>query len=125
MDTNIGKVQNRGIEVSLTTVNIDTRDWQWSTTFTFAHNKNKVKQINGVGDKYLNGSNATGNLFIGYPVNNVYGYDWVGVVTDRDMVVPDNAIAAEKGLVPGTVMKEYDYYNTCYGLIEGQPLLMT
>lgn len=123
MDTNIGKVQNRGIEVSLTTVNIDTRDWQWSTTFTFAHNKNKVKQINGVGDKYLNGSNATGNLFIGYPVNNVYGYDWVGVVTDRDMVVPDNAIAAEKGLVPGTVMKEYDYYNTCYGLIEGQPVI--
>ena len=39
------------------------------------------------------------------------------------MVVPVNAFVSEKGIVPGTTMIEYDYYNTCYGLIEGQPII--
>ncbi len=121
MKTNIGKVQNRGIEVSLTTVNIDTRDWQWTTTFTFAHNSNKVKEINGVADSYING--RTGSLFIGQPVHNVYEYEWIGIVSDRMMTVPDTQIAKDKGFNPGDQVKEFDYYYTCYGLSEGQPII--
>ncbi len=121
MKTNIGKVRNRGIEVSLTTVNIDTRDWQWTTTFTFAHNSNKVKQINGVSDKLING--RTASLFIGSSVRNVYEYEWTGIVSDRMMTVPDHQIAKDKGFTPGQQVKEFDYYYTCYGLSEGQPII--
>ena len=121
MVTNIGSVRNRGIEIALTTINVETKDWHWETTFTFAANNNKVREINGTGDRVLNGVNPTGNWFIGYSVNNTYAYEWGGIVSDRDMVVPDNLAAKNAGLTPGATMKEYDYFYQVYGLTEGQP----
>lgn len=120
--TNIGSVQNRGIEVSLTTTNVQTKDWRWETTFTFAHNKNKVLEINGTGD-YFSGSDRN-NLFIGQPYANIYGYVWDGIVSDRDMTVPDTEIAKLKGFTPGSTVKEYEYYNKCYNLVEGNPIIV-
>jgi TonB-linked SusC/RagA family outer membrane protein len=122
MYTNIGKVQNRGVEVSLSTVNIQNKDWNWTTTFTFAHNKNKVKEINGLADSTI--GDDTSSLFVGYSVNNVYGYEWNGIVSDKSMTVPNTEIAVSKGLTPGTTMTEADYYYTCYGWTEGQPIIV-
>ena len=120
MMTNVGSVRNTGIEVALTTINIENKDWHWETTLTFSHNKNKVREINGTGDRVLS-SGTTGNLFVDYSANNVYAYEWGGIVSDRDMTVPDNMAAKNAGLTPGSTMKEYDYYYKVYGLTEGQP----
>ena len=120
MVTNVGSVRNTGIEIALTTINIENKDWHWETTLTFSHNKNKVREINGTGDRVLN-SDTTGNLFLDYSANNVYAYEWGGIVSDRDMTVPDNMAAKNAGLTPGSTMKEYDYYYQVYGLTEGQP----
>lgn len=124
MVTNIGSVRNTGVEVALTTVNVETKDWHWETTFTFAANKNKVREINGTGDRVLSSPITTGSLFVGSSVNNTYAYEWGGVVTDRDMTVPNNAAATNAGLTPGSTMKEYDYYYKVYGLTEGQPYVI-
>ena len=123
MVTNIGSVRNTGIEIALTTINVENKDWHWETTFTFAHNKNKVREINGTGDRVL-GKGQTDNLFVGYSTNNVYAYEWGGIVSDRDMTVPDNAAAKNAGLTPGSTIKEYDYYYKVYGLTEGQPWIV-
>ncbi|MDE7350692.1 MAG: SusC/RagA family TonB-linked outer membrane protein, partial [Muribaculaceae bacterium] len=122
MKTNIGKVQNRGIEISLTTVNIENNNFTWSTTFTFNHNNNKVKEINGVSDRVI--GSATNSLFIGYPANNIYQYVWDGVVTDRYMTVPDHQCAVDNGFTPGSQVREYDYYYKVYGVGEGQPKIV-
>lgn len=124
MITNIGSVRNQGVEISLSTVNVQTKDWRWETTFTFATNKNKVREINGTGDRVLSSGITTGSLFIGSSVNNIYAYEIGGIVSDRDMTVPDNEIARTVGLTPGTTMKEYDYYYQAYGLTEGQPWIV-
>ena len=123
LTTNIGSVRNRGIELELTTENIVTRNWHWTTSFTFAHNKNEVLEVNGTGNLY-NGSSSTGNLFIGEPYNNVYGYEWDGIVSDREMTVPDTEIARLMGFTPGQTVREVDYYYACYGLIEGNPIIV-
>lgn len=119
LTSNIGSVRNRGVEISLTTVNIESKDWNWQTTFNFAHNQNKVREINGTGDQLLNG--VSRSLFIDYSATNVWGYEWGGIVSDRMMTVPDHAIAKAKGFSPGNQVREYDYYYACYGLTEGQP----
>lgn len=119
MDTNVGIVNNRGIEVALTTVNIENKNWRWETSFTFAKNNNNLLEINGLGEDMPNEP-----LFIGRPINIFYNYEWDGIISDRDMIVPDNEIARLKGLTPGETMKEYDYYYTCYGLTEGQPIIV-
>lgn len=121
MKTNIGKVRNTGIELSLSSVNIETHDWNWTTTLTLAHNSNKVKEINGVSDRYVGG--ATSSLFIGSPVNNVYAYEWTGIVTDKNMTVPNHQVAIDHGFTPGATVRECDYYYECYGLSEGRAII--
>ncbi len=123
MSTNIGKVRNTGVELSLTTVNIENPNFTWSTTFTFNHNKNKVREINGISDQYID-SNVTKSLFIGYSANNIYQYVWDGVVTDRYMTVPNHQCALDNGFTPGSQVREYDYYYKVYGVGEGQPKMV-
>ena len=118
LTTNVGSVSNKGIEISLTTVNIARQNLRWETTFSFAHNDNRVVEINGTGKNLPNDG-----LFIGQPINNIYGYDWIGIVSDRDMVVPDNDIAVLKGFTPGETVRECDYYYACYGWTEGQVII--
>jgi hypothetical protein len=102
----------------LTTVNIENQDWRWETTFNYAHNKNEVKEINGTGQ-----SLPADGLFIGEPFNNVYQYNWIGVVTDRNMVVPNNDAAKNAGFNPGDVVKESDYYYKVYQWTEGNAII--
>jgi len=122
--TNVGSVRNRGIEASLNTVNILTKNWRWETTFTFARNINKVLEINGTGssiaaaDKY-----PTKGLYIGSSVNNICTWNWTGIVSDRNMIVPDNDATRNNGLTPGTTMRECDYYYKVYGWVEGNPII--
>ena len=116
--TNVGSVLNRGVEIGLRTVNVDVNGWRWETAFTLAHNHNEVIEINGSGTDLPNDG-----LFIGKPINNVYGYQWDGIVSDKMMTIPDNDIAKQKGLTPGEEMKEADYYYACYGWTEGQPII--
>mgnify|MGYP003290306217 CR=1 FL=1 len=116
--TNVGSVLNRGIEIGLKTVNVETNGWHWETSFTLAHNHNEVLEINGSGTDLPNDG-----LFIGHSINNVYEYQWDGIVSDKNMTVPDTKIAKDKGFTPGTAVKEADYYYTCYGWTEGQPII--
>ena len=77
--SNVGKVRNRGVEVMLNTVNIATRDWHWETSFTFAHNKNSILELNG-GKEDLVGN----KWFIGQPIDVIYGYKHTGVCTAEE-----------------------------------------
>lgn len=124
LTTNVGKVRNTGVEIALTGVIIDTKDLNWSVTANWSTNKNEIKEINGVSESYIDGSNPqTKSLFVGHSVNEIWAYNWAGIVSDRDMVVPNNEAATNAGLTPGATMKEYEYYNKVYGLVEGQPII--
>ncbi|MCT4601625.1 MAG: TonB-dependent receptor [Marinifilum sp.] len=45
--TNIGEVENKGIEFSFTSRNIETKDFTWSTNFNISMNRNKVVALTG------------------------------------------------------------------------------
>lgn len=73
---NVGKVRNTGIELTLNTVNIKNKDWNWTTNFTFARNHNKIVELNG------GKQDMTGNWwFIGQAIDVVYGYKHLGICT--------------------------------------------
>lgn len=42
---NIGKIQNKGIELSVGIVPVRTKDWEWHLGYTFSKNNNKVKSL--------------------------------------------------------------------------------
>lgn len=83
---NAGKIQNKGIEATLSTRNFVKNDFRWSTDFVFSYNKNNVEDINSdspiiTGNIGLN--SAIGLIKAGYPVNIFYGYVTDGVFQNQ------------------------------------------
>ncbi len=74
MTDNIGSVSNKGIELSLSTVNVKTRNLEWTTSFTFAHNKNAIETLYGKKEDVPGEAR-----FIGEPINVIYDYRIIGV----------------------------------------------
>ncbi|WP_346709780.1 SusC/RagA family TonB-linked outer membrane protein [Phocaeicola salanitronis] len=77
--SNVGKVTNKGIEIQLNTLNVNTKDWRWETSFSFARNINTIKELNG-GKEDLVGN----KWFIGQPIDVVYGYKYMGICTREE-----------------------------------------
>jgi len=71
---NIGIVGNKGIDISLKTVNIKSKDFKWSTNWNFSTNKNEI--IDLYGDKK---SDIGNKWFIGKPLGAIYDYKMIGV----------------------------------------------
>jgi TonB-linked SusC/RagA family outer membrane protein len=71
---NLGEVDNRGLEINLTTKNLDKGDFKWETTFNFATNRNKLVDL--YGDKK---SDLGNRWFIGQPISVIYDYRLQGV----------------------------------------------
>lgn len=71
---NLGVTQNRGLEITLNTDNVNAGDFRWQTNLVFATNKNRILDL--YGDK----KDDLGNRwFIGKPINVLYDYQMVGV----------------------------------------------
>lgn len=45
--SNVGKLENKGIEFTINSDNIVTRDFRWATSINFGLNKNKISDLNG------------------------------------------------------------------------------
>ncbi len=78
--TNLGEVQNKGIELSLTTRNIDRPNFGWSSTFNFSLNRNKINSL--YGDLDENGEeldDITNRWFIGHATDEIWGLNIQGV----------------------------------------------
>jgi len=73
INTNVGEISNKGLEVSLTSKNIKTKNFEWSTTVGFSRNVNKVISLLGTGDL------ISSNLFIGQSLGAVYNYHLDGI----------------------------------------------
>ena len=68
---NVGKTENRGFEVSLSTVNVKTKDFTWQTDWTFSLNNEKIKELAG-GATY----DSTGPWMVGEPLNSFYDFQY-------------------------------------------------
>jgi len=126
MMTNIGKVRNTGVEIALNGIIMKNKDFEWSAGLTFAHNKNEVKDINGVDTRSLSTTTygdiagVVGSLFVGESVNNVWAYTYDGIVSDKMMTLTDKQKELY-GEGATDQMRECDYYYKVYKWTEGQP----
>lgn len=86
---NLGEIENKGIEVTLNSVNIRNNNFEWSTNFTAAANKNKVIDIgNGLDTAPIGGGfwstsliklNDVGRIMKGQPIGVMWGYELEGI----------------------------------------------
>lgn len=100
--TNAGKVSNKGVEVSLRTVNITNRDLHWETSLNATYNRNKIKDLNSSVPYYINqiGGSYVTMLSRNYPINVFYGYVTDGIFQNQQQV---NEHAYQAGAEPGDI----------------------
>ncbi|MDP4290449.1 MAG: TonB-dependent receptor [Bacteroidota bacterium] len=76
---NIGKTENKGIELTVNSVNVKTATFTWSTNFNISANQNKIVAL------YGDAKNDTLNRwFIGHPINVNFGYVFNGIYQKTD-----------------------------------------
>jgi TonB-linked SusC/RagA family outer membrane protein len=88
MIDNVGKMKNKGIEISLNTVNISTPVFSWKTNLNFAANREEIVElVNGKEDMYSQGLQGNGWL-IGQPAEifRTYEIDRLWQDTPEDSV---------------------------------------
>lgn len=104
---NIGKIQNKGIELSLNSTNIQTRAFTWQTNFNISFIKNTLKSLaSGVQSMYARSgfdSNFTANDYVatvGQSLGLIYGYEFDGVYQSSDFnTTPDGKLVLKEGIV--------------------------
>ena len=89
---NIGKIRNRGFEFTLETVNVKTRQFQWSTSFNIAFNRNRILALVD-GQNTLQTSVSWETHFnsqfpyvsqVGKPTGMMYGFIYEGTYKPED-----------------------------------------
>jgi TonB-linked SusC/RagA family outer membrane protein len=98
--TNVGSVENKGVEFNFSSVNIKGKDFTWSSDFNISANRNKVLHL-GNNDAPIDVStnSAISRTEVGQPVGNYYGYKVIGVYSTAE--INDPTVAKYSGAEPG------------------------
>lgn len=102
--SNLGDIENKGIELGLHSINIKKNDFQWNSDFVFSQNRNKVITIYGEdndGDG-IEDDLISSNIFIGKSLGQIYTYKVTGMWQQEDV---DNGTIFD-GMNPGTYKLE-------------------
>ncbi len=94
---NIGGVENKGLELALSTVNFD-RDFRWVTDFNISTYSNKVLELPEgedihpayVAPGHMVGLSDVNLIRVGEPVGLFYGYVYDGVIQESEDILPGN-----------------------------------
>ena len=103
--TNVGKVTNQGVELTISAIPVKTKDFTWSTTYLIAHNTNKLDKFTN--EEFTNGTYKVGwsapgkcytqRLIEGESLGTFYGPIFLGTDTDgKDVLLGQN----DDGTVP-------------------------
>ena len=87
--TNIGEVENKGIEISVNTDNLVNAALSWKTGLAFSLNRNKIVSLGGVdadGDGVEDDDIANG-WFIGETFDAIYGFKTEGIYQLNDDII--------------------------------------
>ncbi|TAJ14109.1 TonB-dependent receptor [Marinilabiliaceae bacterium JC017] len=93
MFTNVGNLENKGVEFSVNAVAFTNNDWNWEVGANFTYNENEITKLTQVNDPNYLGvplgdiSGGTGNQIqmhrIGYPAGSFFVYEQVYDETGR------------------------------------------
>ncbi|MGS2740606.1 SusC/RagA family TonB-linked outer membrane protein [Sinomicrobium sp. M5D2P17] len=85
---NIGVLENKGLEVTISSRNISNENFRWNTDFNFSMNRNKVKKLPDGEDILIDSSpghflqSDSQVLREGEPVGSFFGYVYDGVIQE-------------------------------------------
>ena len=78
---NVASMKSRGVELSLSTTNIKSDDFSWTTSFIYSHSTNEITDLDSYSPVYQLVS-GTGYALEGYPVNAIFSIPFMGLNED-------------------------------------------
>jgi TonB-linked SusC/RagA family outer membrane protein len=96
---NIGSLQNKGIELTINSVNIKSEDFSWTSNFNISFLKNKILKLGDANDDIFLSPSFLSNFLlarVGDPAGEFWGYKVLGTWGTAEA-----AQAAKYGLLPG------------------------
>lgn len=120
---NLGKVTNKGIEIALTSHNISTKDFSWTTNFSFDLSRNKVVDIGDNEYVLVNIGGGTltevSRIVPGLPIGIGWGYRCIGNYQLDDFIITRKGDATGR-IYPSEAVTSANYNQFVYTLKEGQ-----
>ncbi|MEA5128868.1 MAG: TonB-dependent receptor [Proteiniphilum sp.] len=126
MMANVGDMKNTGVELALNIEAVRTRNFNWTTSLTLAHNKNEITNLSNdvyttsrimVGDAWVRGGSGRTTHVVeeGYPVGQFYGPKYVRISDDGKYVFLNkegeevNSVTAEDYTYIGSSQPDLTY----------------
>jgi TonB-dependent starch-binding outer membrane protein SusC len=101
-EQNVGGMQNRGIGITINTVNISTKDFQWKTGGNFSIDRNKITNLTTpILTQYYSSTNNSQAEFlteVGQPLGMITGYIAEGIFQNYKDIA-DHAIQTSNGVL--------------------------
>lgn len=92
---NIGRIDNSGVELQLSTFNVNKGDFKWKTDFNITFNRNEVKDLGGaefIPISTFGGWQANvGRVIVGEQIGTMYGYQFDGIYQIDDFTWQNNS----------------------------------
>ena len=100
MTANVGDISNKGIEVTINAIPVQTRDFAWSTSINLSHNKNVVEKLSNetYSVDYIDQANPdvggytstnVQRIMEGSPIGQFYLWEWAGYDENGNSVFND------------------------------------
>ena len=75
---NVASMKSRGVELSLTTTNIKTKDFTWTTNIIYSHTHNEVTELEN-NQRVIDLVKGSGFALEGYPVRSLFSIPFKGL----------------------------------------------
>ena len=112
---NVASMKSHGVELTVSTTNIQTQDWRWSTDFTFSYAKNEITDLKSRSNVISLVSGTSSNHFReGYPVSALFSIPFAGL---NDQGLPQ--VINEDGVVTLTEINFQEYEKLGFLKYEG------
>ena len=82
--TNIGSTRNRGVELTINSRNIVTKDFQWNSTLSFSTNKEEIIDLVDGTDIQIGTNKETSTLMLGHPIKSYKTFSYLGIWTTAE-----------------------------------------
>ncbi|MBS9525331.1 TonB-dependent receptor [Litoribacter alkaliphilus] len=119
IDTNIGSMVNKGIEMAITYKAISRPNFKWDVSFNFSTLRNEVLSLEAEGSQILSataGLETVNITKVGESVGSLY-------VVETRGVNPENGrrIFVKRGAAGEEILVQYDHLGTRWTTLDGQP----
>jgi TonB-linked SusC/RagA family outer membrane protein len=119
MMVNDGKIENRGFELSIKSININTKNFTWGSSFSLSANRSRVLELNDGQPRFqyirphgLYDEKEYIILQEGQPLSAIYGYVFDGIIQQGETYHPQpNSVAGDpkfKDLNGDNIIDEQD-----------------